>query len=1217
MTPATDLALSGHALIEASAGTGKTWTLSGILLRLLVEDGREPRHIVATTFTRAAATEMRQRIYARVGQFRALLLEIIKAYADDPALLADDADLARRVLAHLDTLGDDAVRDSVNRHILQKMLETQGVDGLILAYRRSSLALETLDQLFIGTLDSLCQRWLHELALESGIDTIRINTAPDAIAQLTHDYLRRHYQEQAQRDAALFAAYYATSPAPDVYIAAAKTALNYGNAPFVHPAPPDYDPAARAAALDTLATFTPEDLAAAQDTIAAAVAADHLMASRNIARYAHALPAAAAALIQRQPPKDDAQKWLDGLDKARASADSGQDPFKKKAPAAARQALINHPVLAAIHAADNARHAFDALLAHMRAQSLSESSDHVRRHLPAALRQSGETTYSELLARLNTILADKPALAAYLAHRYPVILVDESQDLNHAQADLLRHIYLQPHHNGFCLLVGDPKQAIYRFRGSDVANYTALKTRIPAHASLADNYRSAPALIAALNDAYQHPDNARLGDGIAYQPVHAANPERPLVQRDGSAITAPLQTLTIDSAADESHAIARLTAHLVSNESPYLRRSNNTLHPLQPSDILILARGHKSLQRIEHALQQTGIATHRDADASLFAHSIAHELQWYMAALLDPGNSPAIRRLLAGKCYGFDLATLDTLADSREYTDFHARLSTASERWNQHGLLAALQYLWRHDPWDGNIWTRLASQPHPDALRDLLDLRRLQEIIAAHEQPPRRLLDWWQKQLAAPPTADWALALPLPGTNAVRLMTIHKAKGLQAPVVILASMGSGNHTNPVHAYHDNGQLYLSASTADDTTRERIAQETDAENRRLLYVALTRAEDLLYIVQHPRPSAPLKQGQQHASHLQPLAPDTLPDTTHQTSPSSLEDTHEQNPSPYGTRRAAEQRGEGERGHNTPHSDNNSETILHLPPLPAQRPRGWRKTSFTALARHLPAALADTAIHTPLDLELLEEERRASTDTAPENRPIPYAFPRGPKAGSYLHETLEKIRPERRAHWPHLLDKLLDKHHLQDQRPRLPELTAWITHILDTPLASGIPLARITNAQRELGFSLALDPRAPLPHHHLRQHFAAWGKTLPFTRDPGLYRYLRGEIDLLYPHNGRYHIVDYKSNHLGNHPDDYSQNAMLATMDHHHYWLQAALYQLALHRLLQKRLPGYQPQQHLGHVEYYFIRSPDNGHLAIDIPADWLLQLDDILTKNPKK
>lgn len=1189
-TPATDLSLTGHALIEASAGTGKTWTLTGILLRLLIEAGHEPRHIVATTFTRAAATEMRQRIYARVDSFRTMLLAIIQAYGDDPALLADDDALIPRLFAHLDSLpaSKDAPHgDAINRHILRHALEEQGLDGLIHAYRRTLLAGQTLDQLFIGTLDSLCQRWLHELALESGIDTIRINTEPNAIAQLTHDYLRRYYQEQAQSDAARFAAFYAQAASPAEHIKAAKTALNYGSAPFVAMPPPLFDPVAHEQARQALAAFAPDAIADAQHAIATAVTVGHLQKRSQLANYTHTIPAVTEALIHNQPLSDDGEKWLTGLAKAQQAAADGGAPFNQKADLAARQALIAHPVLAAIHAAETARQAFAEVLAHMQAQSLAGSSDHVRQHLAAALRQSGETTYGELLARLNAILADKPALAAYLAHRYPVILVDESQDLNHEQAELIRRIYLQPHHSGFCLLVGDPKQAIYRFRGSDVANYTTLKDRIPHHASLEHNFRSAPALIAALNAAYQNPDIATLGENIAYQPMQAANAERPLVLRDGSTIAHPLETFAVELAGDEPAAIRDLIRHLTSERSQWLRRSNGGLARLEPRDIMVLAHRNHSLQTIEAVLHQAGIACEREADSSLFAQSVAHEMQWLLAAILEPADSAVVRRLLAGKFYGFDLATLDTLASTPEFAAFHARLGEAGQRWAQSGLLAALQTLWRHDPWPGNIWTRLASQPHPHHLRDLLDLRRLQEIIAAHERPPRHFLDWWQRQLAEPPTAEWALALPLPGSNAVRLMTIHKSKGLQAPIVILAGMSEQKapKAHDIHAFHRDGTLWLATGNCDEDSRARIATENDAEARRLLYVALTRAEDLLFIAQRKRTLAAFRRWQESAApHLQTLDLAAME--------SSLPE-----PVTFAVPPPA-----------TP--------LLRLAPLPPQHKRGWRKTSFTALARNIPAALEDTAIHTSLDLELAQE-LRDSADPPAETLPIAFAFPRGPQAGSFLHEALEKIRPERRPHWPHFFRTLLDKHHLDAAQERISELADWFARILAAPLTSGISLARLGDSERELGFSLALDARRPLPHTALEQHFAAWGKALPFARDPALYRYLRGEIDLVYAHKERYYIVDYKSNHLGNHPDDYHADAMRQTMDDHHYWLQAAIYQLALHRLLKQRLPDYCPQAHLGNVEYYFIRSPENGHLGIDIPVDWLLHLDEILSKNHQK
>ena len=610
------------------------------------------------------------------------------------------------------------------------------------------------------------------------------------------------------------------------------------------------------------------------------------------------------------------------------------------------------------------------------------------------------------------------------------------------------------------------------------------------------------------------------------------------------------------------------------------------LPPLPRATSWCSYRNH-SLQTIEAVLHQAGIACGREADSSLFAQSVAHEMQWLLAAILEPADSAVVRRLLAGKFYGFDLATLDTLAGTPEFATFHTRLGEAGQRWMQSGLLAALQHLWRHDPWPGNIWTRLASQPHPHHLRDLLDLRRLQEIIAAHEQAPRLFLDWWQRQLAKPPSAEWALALPLPGSNAVRLMTIHKSKGLQAPVVILAGMSEQKapKAHDIHAFHRDGTLWLATGNSDDDSRARIATENDAEARRLLYVALTRAEDLLFIAQRTRTLATFKRWQESAApHLQTLdlaaMENALPEPVTFAAPPPA----------------------------TP--------LLRLPPLPPQHKRGWRKTSFTALARNIPAALEDTAIHTSLDLELAQE-LRDSADPLPETLPIAFAFPRDPQAGSFLHEALEKIRPARRPHWTHFFVTLLGKHHLDAERERIPELIDWFTRILAAPLASGLPLARVGDSERELGFSLALDARYPLPHTALQEHFTAWGKALPFSHDPSLYRYLRGEIDLVYTHEGRYYIVDYKSNHLGNHPNDYHADAMRQTMDDHHYWLQAAIYQLALHRLLKCRLAGYHPQTHLGNIEYYFIRSPENGHLSIDIPVDWLLHLDEIFSTNHQK
>ena len=1188
--PAISLPLSGHALIEASAGTGKTWTLTGILLRLLLEGGHEPRHIVATTFTRAAATEMQRRVHARVEHYRHLLVSIIRAHGQDPDLLQENDELIPRVLALLDSSDNPTTReqaaDAVNRHLLHHALSA-GVNGLILAYRRCLLALQSLDQLFVGTLDSLCQRWLRELALESGIADIRINPDSDAIAQLSHDHLRHYYQTQAQENRPRFADFYAQAPHSDRYTANSRTTLNYGDAPFL-PLPPlaadnnDVNPAA------LLADFTADDINAAQHLLHTLLAKKRLSGASKLARNAAALGDALQQL--RQQTADSHQHpFLQGLHDAFAAADEGGNPFNKSASAEERRSLIANPLLNAMQQAAAAlaqkAHNLKLLALH----SLQDNSEYVRRHLPEALRHSGETTYSELLARLNATLSANPALAEHLAHRYPVMLVDEAQDLNHEQAQLLRSIYTLPAHQGFWLLVGDPKQAIYRFRGSDVENYNALKALIGPPQALTLNFRSAPALIDALNACYDsHPDNGDLGTNIRYQNMEAAHSERPLCQRDGSPIAAPLQWLAIDKADDEPAALVELVRHLTSRDSRWLRRGKNGLLPLKQRDIMILARSNSALQKLEDAFAQAGIASERDSKQSLFAQSVAREMAWLLAAIVEPGNSALVRRLLSGKFYGLDIATLDALAGSDILARFHQQLARARSRWHSSGLLAALQDLWREDPWgeaDDNLWTRLAAQPEPDCWRDLLDLRRLQEIIAEHAQPPERFLAWWQAQIAAPPTAEWAHCLPLPGSDSVRLMTIHKAKGLQAPVVILAGMSNSQKPKPydIHAYHDHGQLTLATGDHNADANAHIQAENDAEARRLLYVSLTRAEDLLFIASRQHSLfAPLKALRDSAG----MTAEPLPVLIAADTQAVNWDTPPP-PAPLTV--------------NTP--------------LPAPARRGWRKTSFSALARDIPDASLDLAVHAALDLELAQEILTPPAAGAA----IASAFPRGVQAGSFLHEALEKIRHRRRAHWPVFFRTLLAKHHLSAEEEHIPALEQWFAHILASRLSSGTNLVELENhdapIERELGFSLALNAARPLPVDALNRHFAAWGKALTLPDSHALYRYLRGEIDLVYQHQERYYIVDYKSNHLGEHPAHYSAAAMTRAMDDHHYWLQAAIYQLALHRLLKNRLPGYQPAQHLGSVEYYFIRAaaPDgaHGHLAIDIAPDWLLQLDEYL------
>ena len=228
-TPALEIPLEGRALIEASAGTGKTWTLTGIILRLLIEGGYPPREIIATTFTRKAAAEMQQRVHKRLHALRENLKAIAARYLAEETVLNDDDGLAIR----LDDIIGGSGGDLINRHLILNAVAKHGLDGLIAIFSRVESLQARLDELFIGTIDSLCQRWLAEFALETGNDErLQINENSPALEETIHDTLRRLLHENHQHDPETFEQMLADGAYhdSDAYLAAAREATSHRHA---------------------------------------------------------------------------------------------------------------------------------------------------------------------------------------------------------------------------------------------------------------------------------------------------------------------------------------------------------------------------------------------------------------------------------------------------------------------------------------------------------------------------------------------------------------------------------------------------------------------------------------------------------------------------------------------------------------------------------------------------------------------------------------------------------------------------------------------------------------------------------------------------------------------------------------------------------------------------------------------------------------------------
>ena len=1399
-TPALTIPLTGRALIEASAGTGKTWTLTGIILRLLIEGGYEPRGIIATTFTRKAAAEMQQRVQKRLHALRENLKAIASGYFHDETLLAADAGLAAR----LDAITTASGGDDINRHLIRHAVKKRGLNGLIALFARVESLQEHLDETFIGTIDSLCQRWLAEFALETGNDErLQINENSPALEETVHDALRRLRHAEYLADPDAFARRIAQGALhdSDAYLTAAREATTYRDAKIdsdnpktdSNAPPATYDSGYHAALVQQLRAL---DAAVIADwhaliTAPAFMAITHAKAAWK-AHTGH-IPTLLHQLREETPlDTDTTAKLAEGILDPKINKSKTNDTLAT--------AYSTHPLTTLLRDLLAARDAQQQHHAHRARQTTKQLLDTVRDEYPAALEARGETTFSEKTRRINQTLAHDrhgASLARYIMQRYPVMLVDESQDLNDEQATLLEHTWLRDDADRtrtFLLLVGDPKQAIYAFRGGDVANYNRLKQHFTAAEQhrLDTNRRSSPHLIAALNEHYlqgdnarlgEHityhraqGDNARLGEHITYHRAQAANPAPTIVSASGDPIARPMQWYhSGTNNGEETDAIAALVAYLLAADSPWARRNpDGSLARIRPGDIQILTRGNDSLAELQTKLHTRHIDSELNHDRSVFGGTVARTFADLLAAIEQPDQRDRQNRLLSGHYYGYSQTELDRLAaieqgsiaaraDELTLADLRDALARAQDDWQNRGLLAALNPLLTHRK--HNIWQTLASHPAPDNLRHLLDLRHIQTIIAEHApgQRPAQFSAWWRDQLAAPPDADWAKAPPLPGDDAVCLLTIHKAKGLESPVTLLATGGvrrGGDNRARIKTwrYRDGERIRITLDKPEGDIETRINTQENDENRRLLYVGLTRAKNLLLVAhrekhgiesteklyqtyaQNPgqcphadeipifitNPPAELPPPpQRSAAGLEQLArsarkgwgggsaniPGTAAETTTDVGRPFMADNNNVGhkcptcdtiatanlstalpppadlpPSPCGrvpTQNAAAfcvGPGGGAGGGVRPHTAN-AETTTVLPPPPQRsaagegwgggsanipgtaaetttalppppqdasasaagegwgggkaiprttiaetsppqkkpwrtRFHGWQRSSFSALLR-------DAIEPTSPDLADYAIAEHQTAPDAPADADIRYTYPRGTAPGSALHAILEHTRPDHRDDWRRHLDHENQQWQLGLEPAQLDACETWLDAIYHSTLPqSGITLgdSKRGNHRSEYNFTLGSDDRAPLPVTQINRLLTAAGYPLNLHQHHRRIRYIRGEIDHIYQHDGRYYILDYKTNHLGNHPDDYTPAKIREAMNDHHYWLQAALYQVALHRLLKTRLPDYDPARHLGGIEYHYLRGidpahPTHGTYGWNYPPDFIAELDHILGNNP--
>lgn len=1435
--PAIRIKLNGQYLIEASAGTGKTWTLTGIVLRLLIEAKRAPEHIIATTFTRAAAAEMRQRIHDRLVDFYQLLqwLNNVQANPSTHAILYPQLVNSKNIAdkkstekiatndgqADTEALNEasdkkisteqrqarkqwleekaklsgnaDLLSDPINLYLLTYLLDHTEDYPLADAMRRCALVLTTLDKLFVGTLDSLSQKWLSEYSAETGHQQgIQISDQEQIVIEsIIHDTVRAHHSYLYNQKPEIYQLLQHTKrlTAPADHIGVAQKSMQFISTPIeAVEMGEEIDFSAYQQALDAFKNCDLKDIEPYFDIEfgiekglkKGGKFGKTIYAIATIQKLVHQYEGAFFANLDA-----DSESFYGLVSSLFISEEDGGNLFKKKFDEQ-RQILANFEgiqLLASLRSCTEQIELYlDALIENLNRDIALK----VRQKLPSILEMRRETTFALQMVRLNQALSGKQGerLARYIRHHYPVALIDESQDINGEQARMIERIYLSKNNDsasqsgsrGFLLLVGDPKQAIYGFRGGDVANYNAMKAKFAKDTimSLDINRRSNERLITALNHWFGRPTPvkdlqdstsdkaisnksnqlAQLGKSIYYQYITAANTDFRLSwqmaieqkQKEASLqnllSNSPVSVIHLPYDKQAKHNACELTAlHIAA-----LLASEQTLEgrPIKPSDIGVLGRRKHELKQVEDMLSKLGVPTLETAEKNVFDTPIAADLAALLEAMLRPHRRDIINRVLTSNFYQMSLNEVQALMldndeseantdtnqthqkiDSEQaelkqrYQDFQLYLKTAASHWQHNGILSALHYLFARNPMvsaksmpsdrqtdkqvqSQNIWVGLADLE--DGARYLMDLRHLLDILAQHGMHigEHELLAWYKKNMNSSRIPEWAQQQPLPTESGVQLMTIHKSKGLEFPIVYVVGMDGAS---PKAGGRSNHNLFLYDSDIEDNKTERrlsaskgkryskstkgekptdyYAQFETTENyeelRRLAYVAFTRASEQLYMVfsdaynktdAERKPSLQWLSCEDHKfvlpDRLQPyigwleyIAIEPIAETILQTS-KAFQDTKllESAPELQTHKRIDYQSAYAQIQRNSF--------------------KGWAKTSFTALARQLneqsqALAVFDDGVEDELDLtdsinltnsvdnpqlrgDLFDDSEIGGNTITSDN--IRFRFVKGANAGTFLHEIFEKIDFADNSKWSVIIDQSIRQYQMPityvsaTTQQRLQknlavpvemedgvepaastqlgeaheQLISWVADVLAAPLlASGQSLQAIPARQRiaELGFNMGLsEDFTPERINHIFMHYLPDEPEKHIELTPQfsnhIYRYLRGEIDLVYECAGKYYVVDYKSNYLGNSLSNYNSENLSAAMNKAGYWLQAAIYQVALHRFLRLRLKGYvgNEAQYLGAVEYVFLRGIDSqgtqnyGRIQWQIPFELVNALDEM-------
>ncbi|SEN57827.1 DNA helicase/exodeoxyribonuclease V, beta subunit [Pseudomonas sp. ok272] len=1203
--------LRGSQLIEASAGTGKTFTISALYLRLVLGHGdadsgfgREllPPQILVVTFTDAATKELRDRIRTRLAQ-------AARFFRDETP--APDTLIAE----------------------LREQYRTEQWPGCA---NRLDIAAQWMDEAAVSTIHSWCQRMLREHAFDSGsLFTQSLETDhSDLLGEVVRDYWRR-YCYPMQGDALNWVR--ANWGGPAALLARVRGVFDSERESVEGTAPAELIAAclqARREALVALKAPWGPWARELREICLQGVASKTVDGRKMQARYFEPWFEKISAWAEDETVED-----LDiGTGFTRLTPDGMAEAWKGPAP--------EHPglhAMAALPASLDALPTPDAAVLKHAAQWIGERFEEEKR-------RRAEMGFDDMLLRLRAALQAQGGerLATLIREQFPVALIDEFQDTDPVQYRIFESIYRIEDNNPECglFLIGDPKQAIYAFRGADI--YTYLRARQATSGrlhTLDTNFRSSHGMVRAVNHVFQQAELREQGRGaflfrepdgdnpVPFSPVQSQGRKESL-EINGQPVPA-LNVWQLGSEQPLSGAVYRqqLAAACASEISALLNagqqgqagfvRDAQVLKGLLPADIAILVRDGKEAQAVRSALSARGVRSVYLSDKdSVFAAQEAHDLLSWLKACAEPDVERPLRAALASITLNLSLIELerlnqDELAWERRVMQFREY----RQIWRLQGVLPMLRRLLH----DFELPQALIARSDGErVLTNLLHLSELLQQAAAELDGEQALIRHLGEHLALSGQAGEEQILRLESDEQlVKVVTIHKSKGLEYPLVFLPFICSAKPVDgsrlPLHYHDERGRPQVSLSP----TPELIAladHERLAEDLRLLYVALTRAQHACWLG-----VADLKRGNHNSSVLHLSALGYLLGGGERLAESAdlqrwLRDLQQGcdalsvGPMPQAS--------------DLHFHPPRNEAVLLAPLIPRRRAaENWWIASYSALrvGERLSAA-SDEAPESAQAQKLFDDERldpHAPREVLASGGDI-HRFPRGPNPGTFLHGLLEWAGDEGFKAEPKAIEKAIGRRcNRRGWEGWITTLSDWLGHLLQVPLRLGgeppLVLAQLSQYRVEMEFWFASHQVDVLKLDELVRQYTHAGAPRMTAESALLNGMFKGFIDLSFEHAGRYYVADYKSNWLGAEDGAYTEQAMEQSMLDHRYDLQYALYLLALHRQLKARLVDYDYDRHMGGAVYLFLRgtrSTSQGVYFARPPRELIERLDRLFQGKPE-